>query len=111
MHENHSNLGAPEGTEHGSIKSYILGFVLSLLFTFASYFLVDLHLLEGAGLVIAITIFALLQAVVQLVLFLHLGTESKPRWNLLVFLFMALVLAVIVFGSIWIMYNLNYRMM
>jgi cytochrome o ubiquinol oxidase operon protein cyoD len=46
--------------------------------------------------------------VVQLHYFFHLGQESKPRWNLLMFLFMALVLVVVVFGSLWIMYSLEH---
>jgi heme/copper-type cytochrome/quinol oxidase subunit 4 len=43
-------------------------------------------------------------------LFLHLGNEAKPRLKLLVFGFMALVVMILVFGSLWIMYSLNYRM-
>jgi cytochrome o ubiquinol oxidase operon protein cyoD len=47
---------------------------------------------------------------VQLVFFLHLGGEGKPRWRLTAFLFMLLVLVILVFGSLWIMYNLDYHM-
>ena len=111
MEEHLSKLGAPPDSEHGSVKSYVLGYVLSLLFTFISFIIVDRHLLPTFWLVAAISISALCQTVVQLVLFLHLGSESKPRWNFLVFLFMFLVLSVIVLGSIWIMHNLDYRMM
>lgn len=50
------------------------------------------------------------QFVVQLVYFLHLGTEQKPRWKLLVFWFMIVVVLIVVVGSLWIMYNLNYNM-
>jgi len=46
-----------------------------------------------------------------LIFFLHLGIESKPRWNLLVFYFMVVVLAILLYGSFWIMSNLDYRMM
>jgi cytochrome o ubiquinol oxidase operon protein cyoD len=44
------------------------------------------------------------------VFFLHLGRESKPRWNLNALLFAVLVVVIIVFGSLWIMHNLNYHM-
>ena len=46
----------------------------------------------------------------RLYFFLHLGKETKPRWKLYVFGFMVSVVLIIVFGSIWIMNNLNYRM-
>lgn len=98
-------------TESGSFKAYLLGFVLSLLLTLASFYLVMEKVLTGWTLLIVLSTFALLQALVQLTLFLHLGREESPRLNLVVFLFMALVLVIIVFGSIWIMENLNYRTM
>lgn len=58
----------------------------------------------------ATAILALAQFFAQLYYFLHLGRETKPRWKLLVLCFMILVVLIIVVGSIWIMYNLNYRM-
>lgn len=97
--------------EHGTLKSYALGFGLSLALTLAAYFSVVEKLFSGWVLVSVITALALAQTGVQLVLFLHLGTEPKPRSNLLVFLFMLLVLLILVFGSLWIMYYLNYRTM
>jgi cytochrome o ubiquinol oxidase operon protein cyoD len=53
---------------------------------------------------------AVAQLLVQLVFFLHLGREPKPRQNLVVFLFMLLVIGILVIGSLWIMHNLNYHM-
>jgi cytochrome o ubiquinol oxidase operon protein cyoD len=53
---------------------------------------------------------AVVQLFVQLYFFLHMGDESKPRWNLMAFLFMLLVLVIVVFGSLWIMKNLDYHM-
>jgi cytochrome o ubiquinol oxidase operon protein cyoD len=104
-------MGVPDGTDHGSLKLYIIGFILSLILTFLSYAIVVEELLVGWQLLGAVAFLAASQAIVQLILFLHLGSESKPRWNLLVFLFMVLVLLIIVLGSLWIMYNLDYRMM
>jgi cytochrome o ubiquinol oxidase operon protein cyoD len=96
--------------EHGTFKAYLLGFLFSVVLTFISYFLVDKHLLSGSFLVVIILALGSIQAVVQLVFFLHLGEEPKPKLNLLLFLFMLLVLVVIIVGSLWIMANLNYRM-
>ena len=95
----------------GNLKTNLWGFLLSLLLTLLAYFAVEKKLLEGKALVFALGGLALLQAFVQLKLFLHLGQESHPRWKYLTFFFMALVLLILVLGSIWIMYHLNYRQM
>ncbi len=97
--------------EHGTLKAYATGFLLSVILTLAAYFLVEKHLLSGTYLIVAILILGAVQALIQLVLFLHLGNEPKPRMNLMVFLFMVLVLVIIVLCTLWIMYDLNYQMM
>ena len=95
----------------GRFKTYMIGFLLSVVLTLASYFTVVEHLFPVRVIILAIFGFGLVQVFVQLVFFLHLGQEPKPRWNLTVFLFMLLVLSIIVFGSIWIMDNLMYNLM
>lgn len=102
---------APRYTEQGSVKAYVLGLVLSIVLTIGSYLFVREGWLSGKTLIAMITTLGILQALIQLVLFLHLGKEEKPRLKLAVFLFMALVLVIIVLGSLWIMENLNYRVM
>lgn len=98
-------------TEHGTLRSYTIGFVLSIVFTITAYLLVVNHLYSNRHLIVsAIVGLALLQFMVQLLFFLHLGKETKPRWKLLVFIFMISVVLILVFGSLWIMDNLNYRM-
>ena len=52
-----------------------------------------------------------MQAIVQLIFFLHIGQEAKPHWETVVFCFTVLVLLIIVIGSLWIMYDLDYRLM
>ena len=94
-----------------SFKPLISGFLLSLILTLAAYFIVSGDYFSGANLLFIILGLSSLQAVVQFVFFFHLGLESKPRWNLIHFLFMVLVIIVVIGGSLWIMYNLNYQMM
>ena len=65
----------------GSYASYTVGFILSLVLTVIPYLLVTRFLLEGAALIGALVAFAVAQLVVQLVFFLHLGRESRPRWT------------------------------
>ncbi len=96
---------------HGSLRLYVTGFVLSISLTIMAYLMVTNHTLGKWPLVFAIATLAFIQFLVQLVFFLHLGAETKPRWKLGVFAFMALIVMILVIGSLWIMNNLNYRMM
>lgn len=94
-----------------SFKPPILGFILSIVLTIAIYRIVERSHLTEWHLTLTIVGFALIQALIQLVFFLHLGMESKPHWNLITFLFMVLVIVVVIGGSLWIMNNLNYNVM
>ena len=97
--------------------SYFTGFMWSLLLTLAAFALVKLQLDAGGSaypakvLIGILAVLAIVQLVVQLVFFFHLGREAKPRLNTISFLFMLMVVGIIAFGSLWIMYNLNYNMM
>ncbi len=102
--------------EKGTAKFYLLGFILCVVLTLSAYFLVVEKLLTGMNLIVAILGLGVIQMAVQLLFFMHLGGEyadgkAKHHWNFLVFFFMIMVLVVIVFGSLWIMYTLNYREM
>lgn len=96
---------------HGTLHSYLIGFVLSFLLTSLSFLLVAAKVLSGKALVYTIVALALVQAVCQLLFFLHLGQEAKPRWETLIFYFMLALLLIIALGSLWIMSDLNDRVM
>jgi cytochrome o ubiquinol oxidase subunit IV len=97
--------------EHSTFRTYLIGFVLCTVLTLASYFMLTWRLLSGMPLLIGLTILAFVQAWVQLVLFLHLGKESKSRSNLISLLFMVVTLATLFIGTLWIMFSLNERTM
>lgn len=99
------------GTEQISFKSYIIGFFLSILLTIGAFLIVVEHLLLQTVLIPLILGIAAIQAIVQLICFLHLGKEAKPRWNFLVFMFMFVVATIIIGGSLLIMFSLDYRLM
>lgn len=93
-----------------TLSKYITGFVLSLVLTLLAYFIV-VGGASGWWLIPALGVLALVQMIVQLIFFLHLGEEAKPRWKIMSFLFMAGALTIVVAGSIWIMANMNYNML
>ena len=93
-----------------TLQSYVTGFILSILLTIVPYFLVTNHLLNPEILVGVILIFAFIQLIVQLLFFLHMRQESKPRLNLIIFISFFGIILIVVVASIWIMQHLNYSM-
>jgi cytochrome o ubiquinol oxidase operon protein cyoD len=93
-----------------SLGTYVLGFVSSVVLTLLAYISVYRHLWDRTVLIAVVASLAIAQCLVQLIAFLHLGREAKPRWRLGVFIFMFVTVLIVVFGSIWILDNLNYRM-
>ena len=96
---------------NASLKPIWLGFILSLLLIVAAYRIVDHYHLKHDLLVTTIVLIGCLVALIQLIFFLHLGLEEKPRWNLICFLFGAALMFILIGGSIWIMNNLNDNVM
>lgn len=95
---------------NATLKSYVTGFILSIVLTLAAYFAVANHLMTGGGLYAAILGLAVLQLIVQLVYFLHMAKESKPRWNLIIFLSFVSIIVIVIVASLWIISHLNYNM-
>ena len=98
------------GASHGTMQSYVAGFILSILLTLVAYILISQHILSGTEAVVAVISLAVLQLLTQVVFFLHLSNKSRARWNLTAFAFTVLLVVILVAGSIWIMDNLNYNM-
>lgn len=90
-------------------RSYVVGFVLSIATTFMAYFFVVHNLWPKEILVYVILAIAIVQLIIQMVFFLHIGRGS--HWKVMTFVFTVLVVGVVVVGSIWIMNNLDYNMM
>ncbi|MEO7364262.1 MAG: cytochrome o ubiquinol oxidase subunit IV [Candidatus Saccharimonadales bacterium] len=97
----------PINNENKTISSYVIGFVLSLFFTIVPYLLVVNHRFIGTKLLVIILSFAMIQLVVQVTFFLHLGRGPKPRWNLYFFLATFSLILVVVGGSVIIINNLH----
>ncbi|MDR4998072.1 cytochrome o ubiquinol oxidase subunit IV [Brevibacillus parabrevis] len=94
-------------TAHGSLKSYVTGFICSIVLTIIPIVVLVNNWLEGLGSTIVFLAAALLQFIVQLVFFMHLRDEEKPRYNLMSLLLGIFIVLLIVVGSIWIMmYNM-----
>lgn len=96
---------------HFSFKAYLSAFFFFIVLTLTSYFAVTENLLSGWSLLVLILVCGFVQAILQLGIFLDLFLEEKPRYNLHIFGYMVLILAIVIAGTLWIMYSLNERTM
>jgi len=94
-----------------NFKPGLVGLAVSAFLTVVVYFIAVNAYVTGAELIVVILGLGIVQAAMQLIFFFHLGLESKPRWNLMIFLFMVMVIILIIGGSMWIMSNLHYNLM
>jgi cytochrome o ubiquinol oxidase subunit IV len=101
--------GGAHGGPHGSRKSYTIGFLLAIALTLVPFGLVMSHASLGTPLIIAV--FALAQIGVHVVYFLDVDRSEAQRWNLAALVFTAIVVCIILGGSLWIMHNLYVNMM
>ena len=94
-----------------SLKKYLTGFVLALILTAIPFAVVMSRSWSFGPALALIFVAAVAQMLVHLHYFLHLDTSSSSRWNVLAIIFTLLILTIFVGGTLWIMTNLNYRMM
>lgn len=94
------------------LVTYVIGFAAALLLSIVSYLIVTERWLGDAASLTMLVILALavVQLVVQLVCFLHMGSDRDPFSRTGTFLFTVGMALIIVIGSLWIMKNLDYRM-
>ena len=97
-------------SEHG-LKSYLTGFALALALTAISFGLVAMGLLPKVPTLIVIAVAAVIQVLVHLRYFLHLDLSTTPRETILAIVFAAVLIFIMVGGSIWIMFVLQQRLL
>jgi cytochrome o ubiquinol oxidase subunit IV len=99
------------GASRGSLKTYVTGFILSLVLTVIPFGLVMSGWASWSAMVWVICGAGILQILVHLHYFLHLDTSSAARWNVMALMFTLLIMTIFVGGTVWVMFTLNSRMM
>ncbi|WP_300185164.1 cytochrome o ubiquinol oxidase subunit IV [Bradyrhizobium sp.] len=94
-----------------TIKGYLVGVVLALVLTAIPFGLVATRALRPIQIFVVIGIAAIAQAVVHLRYFLHLDLKPSSQNKLIALCFAGVVLFILFGGTLWIMFNLNYRKM
>ena len=102
---------AHDDAGHGTVQSYLIGFVLSVVLTAIPFAMVMMHMLPVATLVPVIIGVGVIQILVHLYFFLHMNTSSGQIWNNAAFVFTLIIVGILIVGSIWVMYHLNSNMM
>lgn len=109
-HETHDH-GAPHDAAHGSLKSYLIGFVLAVILTVVPFLLAMNGYFTPATTAAVVIGLAVVQILVHLVYFLHMDPKSEGGWNILALIFTVIILAIVLAGSIWVMHHLDTNMM
>ncbi|WP_457913969.1 cytochrome o ubiquinol oxidase subunit IV [Candidatus Gillettellia adelgis] len=95
----------------GSMKLYLIGFILSFILTIIPFVMVMRHSFSHTFTLIIILGMAIMQVLVHLICFLHITTSSEEHWNLAALLFTVILINIIVVGSLWNMHHLNSNML
>ncbi len=110
-HDAHGH-GHGDAPAHGSRREYVIGFLLSVLLTAIPFALVMTNAFADTRITAAIaTICAIVQIVVHMIYFLHMNTKSENGWTLMALIFTAILVVIVLAGSLWVMYHMNVNMM
>lgn len=113
--QNHAEPHGAHGDDHaphGSLRGYVTGFLLSVVLTAIPFWLVMNDVLGNATLTaIVIMGFAAVQIVVHMIYFLHMNGRSEGGWNMMGLIFTLVIVAIVLAGSLWVMFHLNTNMM
>lgn len=97
--------------DHGSVGSYLKGFVLSILLTAIPFWAVMTGQMSNSQTLWMVVGLAIVQIFVHLKYFLHLSFKPNSRANTVAFLFSALIIIMVVGLSVWIIISSNEMMM
>lgn len=91
--------------------TYVVGYGLALLLTFAAFLLVRLRWLGGRQAFYTILGLGLVQMLVHFRCFLHIDLKRSARADLQLVLFSSLIVALMVGGTLVVLLSLRTRMM
>lgn len=111
MSTSHQSASAGSAHDHGNLRSYFMGLLISLALTLSSFAVVMTGHVPRAARLPAIVVLCVAQLYVQLVYFLHMGAARSQRQNTGIFICTTLLIAIVVAGSLWVMHNANVNMM
>jgi cytochrome o ubiquinol oxidase operon protein cyoD len=104
--------GHGDGHSHGTLRTYLVGFGLSVVLTAIPFWLVMTGSLDSKqATALSIMALAAVQVVVHMIFFLHMNPKSEGGWTLMALIFTLVIVVIALMGSLWVMYHLNTNMM
>ncbi|WP_417527737.1 cytochrome o ubiquinol oxidase subunit IV [Marinomonas shanghaiensis] len=100
-----------EANSHGSVKSYLTGFIWSVILTGIPFWMVMTEAFDKGPTYITIVLLAVVQIFVHLKYFLHLNFSEQGKLDTYSFIFAAVIIVMVVALSVWIIYASNAMMM
>jgi cytochrome o ubiquinol oxidase operon protein cyoD len=94
-----------------AIRGYLLGLALATLLTGVSFYVAQSTLVWQPSIPIALSVLAVAQMGVHLVFFLHITSGPDSINNVMALAFGLLIVMLLVFGSLWIMTQLEHNVM
>lgn len=100
------------GADHGTMRDYVTGFVMSVVLTAIPFWLImgDVFRSQATASIVVI-LFGVAQIYVHMVYFLHMNAKSQGGWTLMAAGFTIVLVVITLVGSAWIMFHLNTNMM
>jgi cytochrome o ubiquinol oxidase operon protein cyoD len=105
-----SHTDTTEQASHGTIRSYTLGFALSIIATLLPYYALTHNIVTPTRFIAIAVAAAIIQLFVQLVLFLHLSLRRSSAINTVLVTYTGVMVLCIVIGTLWVMYHLKANM-
>ena len=100
------------GAAHGSFRSYLIGFVLSVILTAIPFWLVMGKVFQSPTVTTFLILgLAMVQIWVHMVFFLHMTSKAEGGWAWMSLIFTLVLLVITLSGSLWIMYHLKANTM
>jgi len=96
---------------HGTLRDYVIGFLLSVVLTAVPFWLVMTRPLPDGTTAAIILALAAVQMIVHIIFFLHMNGKSEGGWTMTALIFALIVIVITMAGSLWVMYHLNTNMM
>ncbi len=107
-HDGHDH----DHADHGTLKTYATGFILSVILTAIPFWLVMAKIFSKSSTTGMVLLgLGAVQIVVHMIYFLHMNTKSERGWSLLSLIFTIMLVVIMLSGSLWVMYHLNHNMM
>ncbi|MDR5791010.1 cytochrome o ubiquinol oxidase subunit IV [Caballeronia sp. LP003] len=96
---------------HVIVRGYLIGFVLAVVLTVASFWAATSGAFKGESAIVALAVLAAVQVIVHVVFFLHVNSSKGQRWHAISFAYTILMSLILIVGTVWVMHNVHMLMM